>query len=1043
MGHMIPSLRSDDVKMLFRFISAIALLMCFCTPGFLLAEESDLLMAQEYFVQQAADEALLIRIDAFEAEFESTVSGQGGNLILSSAIPGNRIVPLFQYINAQNKPRQLDIAVTSAMYTDRSKFALALTRMSVWDDRSKSLDDAYQLLSFGMQAGTSESAANWTVKIDSLINAGRLFKQLGMKEMRLWSNYLAAHLIQFHLHDHSIVFSMCREILAEVEGTRLQKIALATAQLQSAALIGLNRSGLVDTPDGKPGPVQSSLAVTAQLAESLGFYFEQAQALNYSGTEYLAESSYPQALSQYQKAVAIADLVGDATLATSIRESIVDIHALQGNVSASSAVLQEIEAQLLSEGGDELALNLLAQGRLYIRSYQFLQAYEVLSQAINQQNDSAILQQVHFELARVFYATGRLERSQTFLQLADISIESAQGNRGRRVVDEGEGLRMLANIYRSNAEYEQMRKARALQGNHQPAKGIYLYEQGLDEVALPGRNKAKARSLFNQSQKVAATTGQEDLRHLSLLQLCAHANRQNSQKSCSISNLRSSFQWLQSGGVPRQSVEAMYLWAKILVLNGQRSNALEVLDRAVGDIHFYRHVLPGVLGSWYGQRSELLFDYYLGLVVNNTVTGKTVDGAASLLALSKIRFAAKYSESDSNSTTRPANNQLLRIQLGERADSTSGRLISGLNKEINRGFAELRPAFNQQFTFLSRSGLQTYLRSLGNDEIMLTYHISYSRAYVWVGRKSTVQQMSLSDASGLYAQLLKTGHGLPDIGMSAFQSTMNLLGKRLISPVAHLLKGTIYFIPAGSLLGFPLDALRSNGRYLAESHQLVNVTAFPSNKKPAKSLELMAPENVFIAGHPQDYSSNYLSRLDTSTEISAVADVYVGPGLSIVQGSALLPDEFESEQIHSADLIHLSMPGAINLKFPEQSELELSGAEDEVERATLGPAYIRQQPLRAELVFLSSTGINGFPYSNFSNQPALITDFQSAGATAVIANLWDTNGKAKEALVTGFYRQLEDSGNIATSLQNAKLEYLESHSSNGLYDWAGFQLYIE
>jgi CHAT domain-containing protein len=212
---------------------------------------------------------------------------------------------------------------------------------------------------------------------------------------------------------------------------------------------------------------------------------------------------------------------------------------------------------------------------------------------------------------------------------------------------------------------------------------------------------------------------------------------------------------------------------------------------------------------------------------------------------------------------------------------------------------------------------------------------------------------------------------------------------------------------------------------------------------PLDSLKNDPVENFFLAGHPQDYSSNYLSRLDTSTEISAVADIFVGPGLSIIQGAALLPDEFESEQLHTAELVHLSMPGAINLKYPEQSSLELSGGEDTVERATLGPTDIQQLRLTAKLVFLSSTGINDFSNSNFTNKSALISDFQSAGASTVIANLWASNGNAKEALVTEFYRRLEDSGNIADALQSAKLAYLKTNSVNGLYDWAGFQLFIK
>ena len=66
-------------------------------------------MTQEYFIQQGDDEDLLITISAFEAEFESKISGPSSEILLQSGIPDSRIVPVFQYIYAPKSRRQLDI----------------------------------------------------------------------------------------------------------------------------------------------------------------------------------------------------------------------------------------------------------------------------------------------------------------------------------------------------------------------------------------------------------------------------------------------------------------------------------------------------------------------------------------------------------------------------------------------------------------------------------------------------------------------------------------------------------------------------------------------------------------------------------------------------------------------------------------------------------------------------------------------------------------------------------------------------------------------
>jgi len=66
-----------------------------------------------------------------------------------------------------------------------------------------------------------------------------------------------------------------------------------------------------------------------------------------------------------------------------------------------------------------------------------------------------------------------------------------------------------------------------------------------------------------------------------------------------------------------------------------------------------------------------------------------------------------------------------------------------------------------------------------------------------------------------------------------------------------------------------------------------------------------------------------------------------------------------------------------------------------------------------------------------------------SGGQSVIADLWATNGQASESFMNDFYSNLEASGNIAESLKTAKRQYQKKHRVNGLYDWAGYQLYID
>lgn len=1050
MHRMIPAPRPGDVKMLFNLnprrllnclFTVLGLMAALAVSAPLRAEGAGQQLSQAYFVQQTASEDLLITINAFEAELESKVKGPNDEILLRSGITGSRIVPVFQYIYAPKTNRQLDIEVTSSEHTGRTEFGIELTRLKPWDSRSSSVSQAYRLLSFGTEMDAAESQANWTVKIDSLTNAGRLFQQYGMQEMRLWANYLAAHLVYFQLHDHSIAYGMTNEILAELKGTRLQKIELATLQLQVLALTGLRKSGSLNVSAGAPDPLQAELARTAELARSMGYDYEQARALYASGVEFAERSANPDALRQFQQAGQIADTIGSTEMAKAIRESTVQVHTVMGDAPATSEVLQEIESQLVEEGGgDDLALNLLAQARLLINTYRYERALEVLAGALNSENNSAIRKQINFELAKILYETGHMDEALSYLRLAEISPDAGRKMRGRPLIDIGEGLRMMANIQRYKGEFESMRAARSAQAQFQPAADHYLYAQALDAAARNGGNRQLAASLFRQGFDAANAAGHADLKHLAHLQYCALAD--GGDGACVKTSLTTAYEWLLAAGVPRFSTEAMFVWAQLLVREGRRSEALVVMDRLIGEIHMLRSALPDVLGAWYWERREQVFTGWLEMLVSDSRQRGNADGSAALLALSKMRHIDGQAQPAAGASGGADTTEPLRTLLAQRAAPDAGQSVFTLNGRINTGLEALRPGPGQSLEFPTDDGLKKFLRALGHDETVLTFHLGPDMALVWVGKKDGVRRVDLANPAELYRQVQATRQDLTNPGLGAFNKKMDELGRLLLGPVSSLLSDTVYCIPAGPLLGFPLDALRLNGHYLVERYNFVNLLSFPGNPNPSGRLQLVSAQTMFLAGNPRDYAGDYATRLETSREISAVADLFVGPGLQIIQGVALLPDEFQGGSFKRSNLVHLAMPGIINLKYPDESGLELSESEFEPGRVIMMAPDIRAQGLGAGLVFLSSTRLSENPRSGFSNRPGLVADFMTAGAGSVIVNLQSGDTESDVSFITDFYRALKDSGNIAGSLRKARLQYLERSRDNGLYDWTGFQLYI-
>ncbi len=997
-------------------------------------------ISQEYFVRQSTDEDLFIRINGFEAEVNSKVMTQDGQTLMISGVSGSRLLPVFLYIDAPDTDRQLDITVFSDRYTGRSEFGLELTRLQIWDERSRSVSRAYRMLASGMLLSSEKSAAGWTVKIDSLINAGRLFQRFGMTEMQLWSNYLAAHLVHHQLHDYSIAYTMSAEILNDLKGVRVRNLELATLQLQSAALIGLKRAGVLNTTASDRDPVQTSLEKVMALASSTGYQLEQALALQASGEEYAADAYYPEALERFNSAVAISDSIADGELANQIRESMVEIHSFQGDTGASANVLQKIEAQLQDEGAeDDLALNLLAQGRIYAKNYSYDQAITSFFRALEYQNDSSVRLQINFELARCFFETGNLEEAQNHLELAGITPDASPQGRPRSIIDLGTGFGVLATIYRMNGEFDLMRRARESQGEFHSGRAMYFHQQGLDDIAANGENSPAARSLFRQGFEAASRSGDGDLQDLSRLQLCALES--GGGALCRSTETSGAYQRLIEGGIPRHASQAMHLRARIWLATGQPAKAIGIMDSLIDEIHMLRSQLPGVLGSWYRERHEQVFEFYLELLSRTAGESRGQDALASLLVLSKIRFIERPSGKASATPGDVQKLESLRIRLAQLAETGAGQRPGDLKREVNSALSDLRKRTSAQLGSLSEAGIQSFLNKLKKNEVVLTYHVSPTTAQVWVAGKTGVRHRNIPNPAYIYAALDEAREGLADLGLDAFENKMDALGKRLAAPVSDLLKETIYWVPAGPLLGFPLDALRLNKRYLAENYTVINLWSFPQIGALHQRMEKPSQQKVFLAGLPQDYSGEYALALKTSPEIQLVTDFFVGPGLTIVQGAALLPDEFGSEQFSQAGLIHLAIPGSIDLKYPDQSVLELSGFEGGTGRASLYPYDIQSLGLRAGLVFLSATRVKQRPTSAFISQPGFVSDFFEAGVKAVIVRLWTSGGSVPQHFLKDFYFQLERSGSPAEALIYSKRRYIEKQRENGLYDWAGFQLF--
>ena len=280
----------------------------------------------------------------------------------------------------------------------------------------------------------------------------------------------------------------------------------------------------------------------------------------------------------------------------------------------------------------------------------------------------------------------------------------------------------------------------------------------------------------------------------------------------------------------------------------------------------------------------------------------------------------------------------------------------------------------------------------------------------------------------------------------------------LIDPIADLLpsqpEARIVFVPQGSLFLVPFTALQAaDNSYLIETHtvliapsiQVLGLTA--SAQRGTRTF--LSDQEALVVGNPvmPDVSIPGGAGLQTlqlaplpGAEAEAIA---IGDFLDVSPLIGAQATEAQvKQQLPTASLIHLATHGLLEYGDPQSSGvLDVPGAvaltPSDGEDGLLTAAEILEVGLQAELAVLSAcdTGrgrITGDGVIGLSR--ALIT----AGVPSVIVSLWAVPDAPTAALMTEFYRQLQQGQTKAQALRQAMLATLAD--SPEPVNWSAFTL---
>lgn len=1029
---------------LYRVASKLALLLPLTVAfaGLAQAAEVSAERPAEFMIYQYPDSVLVLQLEIPQTEFAARVTGPDSALLRSAEISGRRLGPVFLFIDDTALPRQLMIEVTPAWPVDRAVIDFELIRIAADDRNSRALVQAYRLLSHGAEVSHSGDSATWSDKAWSFRNAAQIFAQLGREEMRLWSEFFAAQLALYRLDDRLSAAELAREVRLAANRADFPDIEAAAAVLEAEALSRELTVGDGPPIEGKPERARDALALAALLTGQRGFRAEQARALYLDGVVLERQRQTAEALDRYRLALDAGSDSADAELLNEVRAAAAAAYERLGRTDGAIRMLDDITGELAATQAAQDEAAVLAgqrfeKGRLLNAAMRYPEAVAELTEAL------AIQRQLG----------GTISRGPTALELAWSLAALGRDDEARQLVDEAlprtprqgnEALLArawgsLAAIHRAGAEFGEMRQARQRQGDLVGAgagRGAWLFEAALDAFAQDGSGSERGRQLLAESIQAARRAGDSGTVRRAQLRLCLAGLEQVDSPACE--EIADAHRALRGSGLPWLMAEASWTWSRIQHRRGRAGEAQQAMDMLTTELLWYLRALPGALGTWYpAQRQQIAGD----LQQQALATG---DGITALLALQRIRALERGFAASGRDPGRldAALEDRLRSALARRA-AASGTEIEAAAATAIRELEAARGSCPDCGADRGpdRSGLERLLGQLSADEVLLSYVLTDRTAWVIAARREGATARKLTGFARISGLLGQVRPERLAIGSGSAQADLDALGRLLLAPVAPDLPERIYLLAAGPLNGVPFDALRLGGSYLAASHQVLHVASLDALERRRPVLQDSAHERVFLAGNPQTRRDPFSLELAASPEIAAVTDAFVGPGLHIVQGIALLRDEFADARLAEAGLVHLAMPGTLDLAQPERSRLQLSagpsGAADALE-----PADVARLSLAADLLVLSGTAVSGRSASPFDSRVPFVSEFREAGAAAVLAALWPVSPATTSGFMRDFYRQLEADPDIAGAFWRTRRARIEAGSAGDFQSWAGFQLFI-
>lgn len=393
-----------------------------------------------------------------------------------------------------------------------------------------------------------------------------------------------------------------------------------------------------------------------------------------------------------------------------------------------------------------------------------------------------------------------------------------------------------------------------------------------------------------------------------------------------------------------------------------------------------------------------------------TVSGGNAEQVKALLAMADSAEAETRVRDDAEKAGRTRGLvERARSQLAEQAPELAS-LVSVTALGATETQQRLRPA----------ETLVEYYYGTGRDEL-----------YAFVVSREGVRVHTLDGAGlGAEVQALRKAIGAPDT--DAWRAPARRLHDRLVKPVeASLGAGRVTVVAHGALHYLPFNALFDGKQFLIERHELRMLPA-ASVLKFLRAAGDEKPGMVLALGNPDLGNPRYDLEFAQAEARAIAASMPRSKALTRKEASKAAFRQYAA----GFRFLHVASHGQFDAEAPLNSALLLSPDGGDNGRLTVGELYSMR--VGADLVTLSACETGLGKIESGDDLVGLTRGFLYAGASAVVASLWQVDDQATGHLMAAFYEALRGGAGKSEALRSAQLKGLRANPHP--YFWAAFQL---